>query len=165
MTGPNGIARGDPHRKELAGSSGDFVEAQKFGQPWHAQVFGLAMGLAQANVFTWETWVARFSAEIHKNPQRPDEANEDAYYRQWVDTLVSLLLSRGLLTVENLKETTSDWRRSYLATPHGKPIVFRRDLPAIETNAHDDHHAHHHHGKADICAKVRPVHVSLASRK
>lgn len=62
------------------------------------------------------------------------------------------------------------WRRSYLNTPHGKPIAFSRewqDVPDFEGEDQDDHHHHHStHGgyyapqplvvSAPVTAKSRP---------
>lgn len=133
-------------------------QALKFLEPWHAQIFGLAMALAQAGVFTWADWVDTFSSEIRTHPQREDEGDEAAYYRQWSAALISLLSARGALSEKEISRTMEDWRRSYLATEHGDPIVFRRDLPPMADI--EDHHHHHH---ADSTRAVKPIAVSGAN--
>ncbi len=134
----------DPCRSDLSSLGQAELGAPGFGEPWHAQVFGLAMALAQAGVFTWAEWVETFSAEIRANPQGEGETSEEAYYRQWSEALIALLYRTGALTAEEIAETAEHWRRSYLATEHGKPIAFRRDLPEMAQDEHGHDHPHHH---------------------
>lgn len=148
------IASLDPCRNNLADLTASDVGAPKFSEAWHAQVFGLAMALARSGVFTWETWVATISAEIRAHPQRDDEKSEDAYYRQWEAALSTLLKAKKVANETELRDTAEDWRRSYLHTEHGKPIVFCRDLPKID----DHHHHHHHHDEGNL--KRGPVSIS-----
>ena len=132
------------------------MDAPKFGEPWHAQVFGLAFALSKAGHFTRDTWVDTFSKEIRANPQRSDETSEDAYYRQWASALIGLLEQLGFLNDAEMADTVEAWRRSFLHTDHGKPIVFRRDLPKPD---YDHVHHHHHHAPAE---PPKPVAVSEA---
>lgn len=152
----------DPCRTDLTSLGQTDVGAPGFGEPWHAQVFGLAMALAQAGVFTWAEWVDTFSKEIKAHPQVGIETSEEAYYRQWSEALVALLHRTGALTDAEIAETAEHWRRSYIATEHGKPIVFRRDLPDLPDI--DDHH-HHHHGDGPAAepVAVSPAESGLAS--
>lgn len=149
------VAALDPCRSTLADLQATDLGAPKFAQPWHAQVFGLAMALARSGLFTWETWVRTMSAEIRAHPQRAGESPEDAYYRQWEASLSQLLQANSATNETELLDTAEHWRRSYLHTEHGKPIVFRRDLPEVD---HDDDHHHHPHGEAGI--KAAPISVS-----
>lgn len=149
------LAALDPCRSNLADVKATDVGAPKFAQAWHAQVFGLAMALARAGLFSWKTWVETMSAEIRAHPQLPGESPEDAYYRQWEASLSRLLAEKNAASEGELQDTAQHWRRSYLHTEHGKPILFRRDLP--ELDHHDDHH-HHHHGDAGLMAA--PVTIS-----
>lgn len=146
----------DPCRNDLTDLAHADVGAPGFGEPWHAQVFGLAMALAQAGQFTWATWVETFSGEIKANPQQADETSEDAYYRQWAAALTSLLREIGAMNDAEMADTVEHWRRSFLHTEHGKPIVFRRDLPKPDY----DHVEHHHHHKRSEMPP--PVSVSAA---
>lgn len=141
----------DPCRSDLKDLATGDVGAPKFGEPWHAQVFGLAMALAQAGQFTWAKWVDTFSTEIRANPQQADETSEEAYYRQWSSALVRLLEEIGAMDDADLADTIEAWRRSYLHTEHGQPIAFRRDLPKPDYD-HVEHH--HHHAPAHPPAPV-----------
>lgn len=146
----------DPCRSDLATLAREDVGAPAFGEPWHAQVFGLAMALAQAGVFDWAQWVNTFSSEIRANPQMATESSEDAYYRQWSEALITLLKRTDSLTEEEVSDAAEHWRRSYLATEHGRPIEFRRDLPD-----HPEADEHHHHDHAHAPAPT-PIAISRA---
>ena len=98
-----------------------------FGQPWHAEAFGTSLALSQAGLFSRAEWVEIFSREIRTNPQRAGEDGEAAYYRQWLAALEGVLAKHATLTSTEIAETAEHWRRSYLNTPHGKPIAFSRE--------------------------------------
>ena len=68
-------------------------------------------------------------------------------------------------TSEEIAEAMEHWRRSYLNTPHGKPVAFSREWdepPEHEGEGHDDHHLHdhgHHSDHAEFRTH-RPVAIS-----
>jgi nitrile hydratase accessory protein len=147
--------------------TGDLLQALDgapgFGQPWHAEAFGTSLALSQAGLFSWAEWVEIFSREIRTNPQRADEDSEAAYYRQWLAALETVLEEHATLTAEEIAETAEHWRRSYLNTPHGKPIAFSRewqDSPGLD-HRHRHDHGHHHAGHARVC---QPIAISPAAR-
>jgi nitrile hydratase accessory protein len=155
---------GDLLRKLDLSRGGIETDLPRFGQPWHAEAFGTSLALSQAGLFSWAEWVEVFSREIRTNPQRADEDSEAACYRQWLAALEAVLEKHALLTSEEIAETAEHWRRSYLNTPHGKPIAFSRewqDQPELEGEGHDHHHrhndGHHHPGHAGA---PRPVAIS-----
>ena len=134
-----------------------------FGQPWHAEAFGTSLALSQAGLFSWAEWVEIFSSEIRTNPQRVDEDSEAAYYRQWLAALETVLAKHAMLTAEEIAETAEHWRRSYLNTPHGRPIAFSRewqDSPELDHHHRHDH-GHHHAGHAGV---LQPVAISPPAR-
>ena len=124
-----------------------------FTEPWHAQAFAAVVTLNQAGCFTWAEWVEIFSAEIAREPQRDGEGSEAAYYRQWLAAFERLLADRRLVLAEEITATADDWRRSYLHTPHGKPVCLRRGLPDIPTPFG---HGHYHQAR---CVSATPVAV------
>jgi nitrile hydratase accessory protein len=131
-------------------------EGPSFAEPWHAQAFAAAVALSKAGFFTWSEWVDVFAAEIAREPHRQGEESEAAYYRQWLAALEKLLVERGLATGKEISSTAEDWRRSYLHTPHGKPVHLRRALPEISFAPEDDHHHHHEHRRFAIPVAVDP---------
>jgi nitrile hydratase accessory protein len=130
-------------------------EEPSFAEPWHAQAFAAAIALSKAGFFTWSEWVDVFAAEIAREPQYQGENSEAAYYRQWLAALEKLLVERGLATGKEISATVEDWRRSYLHTPHGKPVHLRRDLPEISVPTQHDHH--HEHRWSAVPAAVDPA--------
>jgi nitrile hydratase accessory protein len=137
-----------------------------FGDPWHAEAFGTSLALSRAGLFAWAEWVEVFSKEIRANPQRAGEDSESAYYRQWLAALETILVKHATLTSEEIAAAAEHWRRSYLNTPHGKPIVFSRDWQDVAelgdedlADHHHHHHGHHHSTHGTGCAP-RPVAVS-----
>jgi nitrile hydratase accessory protein len=130
-----------------------------FGQPWHAEDFATSLALSQAGLFSWAEWVETFSQEIRTNPQRSDEDSEAAYYRQWLAALETVLEKHTTLTSEEIAETAEHWRRSYLNTPHGKPIAFSREWQDPPTLDHHHRHDHGHHHPSHVGIR-QPVAIS-----
>jgi nitrile hydratase accessory protein len=137
--------------------------APSFAEPWHAEAFAAAVALSKAGLFTWSEWVDVFVAEIAREPQRPGEGSEAAYYRQWLGALERLLAERGLATGQEIGATAEDWRRSYLHTPHGKPVHLRRDLPNIFMT--DENLIHHEHRASAIPMTVDPASQRAVARR
>ena len=67
---------------------------------------------------------------------------------------------RGLLPIavlvlaEEITATADHWRRSYLHTPHGKPVGLRRDLPDVPIPVGHVHH--HRHRNSTTPVAVHP---------
>jgi nitrile hydratase accessory protein len=135
-----------------------------FAEPWQAQAFAMTMQLSRKGAFTWGDWVAVFSAEIRANPEQPGEDSVDAYYRQWLTALETILTTRGLSTQEEIAGMETRWRAAYVNTPHGLPIALENaSLDCGADHDHDDHDDddddHHHH---HVTAMRSPVAVSPA---
>ncbi len=74
-----------------------------FEEPWQGRVFGMAVALHEGGLYEWEefrqTLIARISAaEARGGPF--------AYYEVWLETFEALLGRKGLITREELDETT-----------------------------------------------------------
>ena len=133
-----------------------------FDYPWQAQAFALTVELHKAGRFSWPEWVEVFSEEIKASPARPGESVNDAYYRQWMAALETMVSSRNLLDRDGLAARKEEWKQAYLNTPHGQPILLANAAcpPAHDHHHHDhnhDHDGHHHHAPAR-----KPVAVSAA---
>jgi nitrile hydratase accessory protein len=155
----------DPRRGDLEAGLAVESEVPGFGEPWHAEAFGTSLALSRAGLFAWAEWVEIFSKEIRTNPQRAGEDSESAYYRQWLAALETILVKHATLTSEEIAEAAEHWRRSYLNTPHGKPVAFSRDwqdVPDIEDDHDDHHHDHrgHHHSRPGEPQAHQPLVVS-----
>jgi nitrile hydratase accessory protein len=74
-----------------------------FEEPWQGRVFGMAVALHEGGLYEWEefrqTLIARIAAaEARSGPF--------AYYEIWLETFEALLSRKGLVTPEELDETT-----------------------------------------------------------
>jgi nitrile hydratase accessory protein len=117
-----------------------------FGEPWHAQVFALAMKLSEAGHFSWTEWSEHFGAHLKRaaaadgsaNDARPmPEVDSATYYDVWLDTLESLLIQRGLASATDLAELKEAWTEAYLHTPHGMPVELDGDGRHVHLHGHD----------------------------
>ena len=110
-----------------AGSS----DQPKFGEPWEAQAFALALALHEAGLFSWSEWTAALSHELHA-PAGPGSLEGDgAYYRNWLAALESLVVEKRAVSREALAARAAAWERAAKATPHGAPILLANDPKAL----------------------------------
>ncbi len=112
----------------------DPAQEPAFAEPWQAQAFACAIAASRRGLFAWTEWVEVFSAEIRARPQRPDESEGAAYYRQWLAALERLVQLKGAASATELNERRERWRRAYLNTPHGHAVELHRasDAPDAE---------------------------------
>jgi nitrile hydratase accessory protein len=137
-----------------------------FAEPWQAQVFASTVLLSQGGLFTWKHWVEVFAAEIAARPQAEGESGTDAYFRQWLSALESLLTTEGVVSRDDIVATQEHWRRSYINTEHGRPVQFSRQwtAPRPETECWLKEHAHHHQHDDDDDPVPLPIAVSPGRR-
>ncbi|MFK0206451.1 nitrile hydratase accessory protein [Agrobacterium sp. NPDC090283] len=144
-----------------------------FDEPWHAQVFAVTVELSKQGKFSWSEWAECFSDEIKAAPAKEGETVNQAYYRQWATALIEMTEARGLIPKGDVVERTEEWRRAYLNTPHGQPVLLMNAACLPSHNDHgDDHHdhdhdhdhGHHHHHHHSHTPKREPVMVSPAVR-
>lgn len=93
-----------------------------FREPWEAQAFALTVKLHEAGVFAWPEWTEALSAEIAAAKARGEADLGDTYYRHWLAALQALIETKGLETGAAIDARMDEWRRAYLATPHGRPV-------------------------------------------
>jgi len=134
------------------------LDGPAFAEPWMAQVFACAVHLSRQGLFTWNEWVAVFSAEIKAHPQEPGEAANAAYYRQWLAALETIVGLKGAASTTEISERQETWRQAYLNTPHGQPVELHHATASPAPTAHHHHH-HDHHQQVP-----KPVGVSSARR-
>jgi len=93
-----------------------------FREPWEAQAFALTLKLHENGAFTWPEWTDALSGEIATAASNGDPDLGDTYYHHWLRALEALVVRKGLETVPKINNRVDEWRRAYLATPHGQPI-------------------------------------------
>ena len=119
-----------------------------FTVPWHAEALGIANVLIESGMFTANEWAEVLGGEVRALAGEPD--TEETYYRAVLACLERLVAEKSPSTGGSLAERVEAWRRAYLNTPHGKPVMLvAADGPAIHHDHGDDHdhdhHGHHHH--------------------
>ncbi|MGH8227232.1 MAG: nitrile hydratase accessory protein [Steroidobacteraceae bacterium] len=127
-----------------------------FAAPWQAEAFACAVELSRKGLYAWTEWVEVFSAEIAARPAQPDESDGDAYYRQWLAALETLVRRKGATSAAELDARRERWREAYLRTPHGQPVELSRVANGASPAAAAAREPHCHH--------ETPVAVSPASR-
>lgn len=114
-------------------------EGPVFDKPWQAQAFSLLLHLHQTGLFPWKDWVQTFSDEIKASPAQPGESINDAYYRQWIAAMESMVTALGLTAFEDITRRTEEWQQAYVNTPHGQPVTL---LNASCPPPHGHEHEH-----------------------
>ena len=99
-----------------------------FQEPWQATAFALAVHLSERGAVPWAEWSAALGREIQSAPGDP--ARADAYYRHWLRALERICAEKGMIDPREILRRQEEWRRAYLATPHGQPVQL--------SAAHDD---------------------------
>ncbi len=94
-----------------------------FDEPWQAQAMALASNLIDQGVFSNIEWSDALGAELESAEARGDCDDAQTYYRSVLAALERLLASDGRVSTSNLGSRTEAWRRAYLNTPHGQPVV------------------------------------------
>jgi nitrile hydratase accessory protein len=110
---------------ELPRKNGELV----FEAPWEARAFGLAVALNEAGFYAWSDFSQGLAREIGAVEAKGETA---AYYERWLAALETLILSRGLLTPEELEARVAE-QALHDAHDHD------------HDHDHDHHHHHHHH--------------------
>ena len=74
-----------------------------FDEPWHGRVFGMAIALHEGGAFEWEEFRQALIAHVAEAEAR---GGPFAYYEVWLATFEHLLTRKGLVTREEMDETT-----------------------------------------------------------
>jgi len=102
-------------------------EGPVFAEPWQAQAFALAIKLSEQGYFTWKEWSAALAAELKRSEDRGEPDDGSHYYEHWLVALEQMVTSKGLADEAALLERKEAWADAYRHTPHGKPVVLRRE--------------------------------------
>jgi len=91
-----------------------------FSEPWEAQAFAIAVGLADRGVFEWREFSAALGAEI-----KADEARSGggAYYGLWLAALERLLAGKGVVSAVLLEAREATVRQAGAAQVHAPKAV------------------------------------------
>ena len=98
-----------------------------FAEPWQAQAFALAVRLSGEGHFTWKEWAAALAEELKAAADRGEPDDGSHYYEHWLATLERLATAKSLTNTTELAERKEAWADAYRHTPHGKPVVLKKD--------------------------------------
>jgi nitrile hydratase accessory protein len=98
-----------------------------FAEPWQAQAFALAVRLSAEGHFTWKEWAAALADELQAATDRGEPDDGSRYYEHWLTALERLATAKALSNREEMLARKEAWADAYRHTPHGKPVVLRRD--------------------------------------
>ncbi len=96
--------------------------APVFDEAWQAQALGLANVLVAAGLFSAAEWAEALGAALRDASRRGLPDDQDTYYRAVLAAVEGLVATRLPATGSALAGRIEEWRRAYLATPHGKPV-------------------------------------------
>lgn len=85
----------------LPRENGDLV----FQAPWEARAFGLAVALNEREIYEWREFSAELAAKIAAAEPNNNPAN---YYAQWIASLAELIVTKGLISREQLDARTAE---------------------------------------------------------
>lgn len=99
-----------------------------FDEPWQAQALGLAISLSERGVFSPAQWSEALGAAHRRLLEHGAADAPGTYYEAVAEALEQLVGTCGPLSPEKIEERTETWRRAYLNTPHGAPVVLAAGL-------------------------------------
>jgi len=89
---------------EPCGATSAVPDDASFEHPWEARAFAIVVKLAEAGLFSWAEWVACLSEHIQASaPSTTNGLRERAYSEQWIDAAETLLVRKGVTSVEQLR--------------------------------------------------------------
>ncbi len=117
--------------------------APVFAEPWHAEVLAVAFALTRSGLFSATEWAETLGGEIRCHDKSVGGDSEDGYYRAALAALERLVEDKTPQTGGSLDARVEAWRRAYLNTPHGRPVMLAAAAGPVDN--HPPAHDHHHH--------------------
>jgi len=86
-------------------------ESLQFEEPWQGRAFGMALALAEAKSYPWESFRQSLISTIGAwdKTHQPDDETWN-YYEQWLAAFEKLVLGQGLISAEELDRRTEEFR-------------------------------------------------------
>ena len=85
-----------------------------FETPWESRAFGIAVALSERGAFDWEEFRKELISEI-KETEKGEFARTGkwSYYDIWTASLEKLLIAKGIITREEMKEGVTQVEASW----------------------------------------------------
>jgi nitrile hydratase accessory protein len=94
-----------------------------FEAPWQGRVFGMAVALHEAGLFTWGEFQACLIEEIGSWDRTADEDTVFQYYEHFQNALNRLLATHDLIAAQDLDARSEQ----FAARPHGHDHTHTHD--------------------------------------
>jgi len=89
---------------ESCGSTPAGPDGAGFEHLWEARAFAIVVKLAEAGLFSWPEWVACLGEHIRVSElASANDSRERTYSEQWIDAAETLLVRKGVTSVEQLR--------------------------------------------------------------
>ncbi len=100
----------------------------KSGQPafaelWQAQVLAMADLLIQSGQISATNWSETLGKQLAIKQAEKD--TQENYYQAVLAALTELTEARNIISVNQLEQREEDWKKAYLSTPHGQPVLLK----------------------------------------
>jgi len=93
-----------------------------FDEPWQAQALAMADSLVEAGAIPAKEWAAALGSELRRAAASGAADDAESYYGAVLAALEGLLAKSGAARTNEVETRREQWKRSYLNTPHGKPV-------------------------------------------
>jgi nitrile hydratase accessory protein len=100
-----------------------------FEQPWQADVLAIADVLRDRGLFTAGEWASSLGAALEEAADHGAPDTAETYYRCALAALEALLSHHAPEIAAAMPERVKAWRRAYVNTPHGQPVVLAAARP------------------------------------
>lgn len=94
-----------------------------FQEQWHAEAIAVVELLIANGILTADNWSRTLGDHLAQQPLDDEPYDEGRYYEAFLATLEFILHRDGIASSTDVMQRERDWRRAYLNTPHGKPVV------------------------------------------
>jgi len=98
-------------------------DALLFEQPWQADVLAIADVLRDRGLFTAAEWASTLGGALREAADHGAPDTPETYYGCALAALEALLSRHAPEIADAMPGRVSAWRRAYLNTPHGRPVV------------------------------------------
>ena len=85
----------------------------------------MADTMVQAGHFAASDWAEALGAELAAAQVAGKPDTLETYYNAALSALEYLMEHKALISTQDQTRRKADWRRAYLATPHGNPVELR----------------------------------------